>query len=249
LNSGKLLVKQVDHYKNKKKRIVIAREFINSAVSNILKNLMYYNNRGSDLENSITEITESKEKLKTVVEIDELMGVEGSIREKYYKCFDIILNQDIPFEKRTKQPPENVLNTLISFGNSLCYTTCLGEIYRTQLNPLISFLHEPGERRFSLSLDVAEIFKPLIIDRIIFKLINTKMITAKDFDENLNFCYMTDKAKKVFLKEYDEKLKTVIKHRKLNRNVSYRRLIRLDCYKLIKHILGEQEFEGFKIWW
>lgn len=249
LNSGNLLIKQVEHYKIIKKRIIIAIEFVNSAVSNMLKNLAYYNNRGKELEQLITELEKFKQLIFDCKKIDELMGIEGNIREQYYKAFNIILKQDFEFVKRTKHPPQNILNTLISFGNSLCYTTVLGEIYRTQLNPLISYLHEPGERRFSLSLDMAEIFKPLLIDRIIFKIVNNKMIQEKDFDENLNYCYMTEKARKIFLKEYDEKLSTVIKHRKLNRNVSYRRLIRLDCYKLIKHLLGEEKFEGFKIWW
>jgi CRISPR-associated protein Cas1 len=249
LNSGKLLVQQVEHYKIDKKRLILAKKIIDSAITNILKNLTYYNNRGKNLNQIISTIEETKNNMPLAKTVSELMGFEGNIRENYYKAFDIILNQDLPFEKRTKQPPLNIINTLISFGNTLCYTTVLSEIYKTQLNPLISFLHEPGERRFSLSLDLAEIFKPLLIDRIIFKLINNKMLTEKHFDQNLNYCYMTDKAKKIFLREYDEKLSTVIKHRKLNRNVSYRRLIRLDCYKLIKHILGEKEFEGFKIWW
>ena len=55
------------------------------------------------------------------------------------------------FDQRVRNPPDNAVNALISFGNSLVYTTCLTEIYRTQLSPLISFLHEPGNRRFSLA--------------------------------------------------------------------------------------------------
>lgn len=65
-------------------------------------------------------------------------------------------------------PPDNMINSLISFVNTLIYTKVLSEIYHTQLNPTISYLHEPGVRRFSLSLDIAEVFKPLIGDRLIF---------------------------------------------------------------------------------
>ncbi|HOK41679.1 MAG TPA: type I-B CRISPR-associated endonuclease Cas1b [bacterium] len=249
LNSGKLIIKQVEHYKFRKKRLFIAKEIINSSVHNILKNLSYYDNRGKDLIDIIEKIKEFKMKIKDCKIISELMGIEGNIREIYYKSFEIILKQDIEFEQRTKQPPKNILNALISFGNSLCYTTVLGEIYRTQLNPLISYLHEPGERRFSLSLDIAEIFKPLLVDRIIFKLINNRMLSENDFDINLNYCYMTEKARKIFCREYDEKLNTIIYHRKLDKNVSYRRLIRLECYKLIKHLIGEVVYDGFKIWW
>lgn len=74
--------------------------------------------------------------------------------------------------QRTKLPPSNEVNAMISFVNSMCYTLCLDMIYHTQLNPTISFLHQPGERRYSLALDLAEIFKPVLADRLIFSLLN-----------------------------------------------------------------------------
>ena len=82
-----------------------------------------------------------------------------------------------------KRPPNNPVNAMISFGNSLYYAACLSEIYRTQLNTLISYLHEPGERRVSLALDLSKVFKPILVDRTIFKLLNQKMIQLDDFDQ------------------------------------------------------------------
>ena len=64
------------------------------------------------------------------------------------------------------------IRTLVSYVNTLVYTKVLSAIYNTQLNPTVSYLHEPGSRRFSLSLDIAEIFKPIIGDRLIFSLLN-----------------------------------------------------------------------------
>ena len=81
--------------------------------------------------------------------IQELMGYEGNIRKTYYSAWPIIIDQEIKFEKRVKNPPDNMVNTLISFVNTLIYTKVLGEIYQTQLNPTVSYLHEPGDRRFS----------------------------------------------------------------------------------------------------
>jgi Uncharacterized protein predicted to be involved in DNA repair len=57
------------------------------------------------------------------------------------------------------------------------------------------------------------------------------------------------KWKKKFIKEIDQKLNTTIKHRKLKRNVSYKQLIRLECYKLIKHFLSDEVYVPFKAWW
>jgi CRISPR-associated protein Cas1 len=247
--SGKLLVKQVQAYSDPEKRINIARHFVEGSADNIRKNLQYYNARDKDLQFFIDKTEELIAKIENTSDVHELMGIEGNIRSNYYFSWNLIVNETINFEKRTKHPPTNPINALISFGNSLVYTTVLSEIYKTQLNPLISFLHEPGDRRFSLSLDIAEIFKPLLTDRIIFSLLNKNQIQEKHFSKELNQCYLSDEGRKIYLKEYDDKLKTTIQHRQLKKSVSYRHLIRLECYKLIKHILEEKEYKPFKIWW
>ena len=247
--SGKLLVQQVTTYTNPETRTIIAQKFVNGSAQNIKKNLQYYNARGKDMSPFIPKIEELAEKIKDAKDVQELMGIEGNIRSTYYTTWPLIIDEPFDFDKRQKRPPNNPLNALISFGNSLVYTSILSEIYKTQLNPLISYLHEPGERRFSLALDLAEIFKPLLADRLIFSLLNKKQLQKKHFDENLNYCYLNEQGRKIYLKEFDAKLKTTIKHRKLKKSVSYRHLMRLECYKLIKHILGEKEYEPFKIWW
>ncbi len=247
--SGKLLVEQVMHYSEDNKRLKIAKAFIEAASYNILRNVRYYNERDRDLDGTINEIKNLRNGIENAGDIKSLMGVEGSIRKVYYECWTSIIKQEVDFEKRVKRPPDNMVNTLISFVNSLIYTSCLSEIYATQLNPTVSYLHSPGERRFSLCLDISEIFKPLIGDRLIFSMLNRNMITEKDFDKDSNYFYLKDSGRKKILKEYDESMSRTIKHKELGRNVSYRHLIRLECYKLIKHLMGDKEYEGFKIWW
>jgi CRISPR-associated protein Cas1 len=167
----------------------------------------------------------------------------------YYTALDEIFPENYRIIKRSRMPPGNRMNTLISFGNSLMYTTTLSEIYNTQLNPTISFLHEPFERRFSLALDVSEIFKPIIIDRIILKLVNKNMLDDACFRGEIGDMLLSDKGKKLFLTEYNEKLSTTIKHRGLEQNVSFKRLIRLELYKLVKHCLGEKDYKPLIMWW
>jgi len=249
LQSGFLLVKQVEHYADKRRRIRIAREIVDSAGYNILKNLRYYRKRGKNVDTYIAEIEFLRREIKNTDRIQELMSIEGRIRSQYYASFNEILREGFQLIKRVKRPPDNMVNCLISFGNSLLYATTLSEIYNTQLNPTISYLHEPGERRFSLSLDLSELFKPLIVDRTIFNLINNRLIKPRHFLRELNYCYLKEEGKRRFIKEYDEKLKTTVKHKTLKRKVSYQRLIRLECYKLVKHLIGEKPYEGFKVWW
>ena len=150
---------------------------------------------------------------------------------------------------RTKQPPLNIVNSLISFGKMVCYSDCLRAIHQTQLDPTISYLHEPGERRYSLALDISEIFKPILVDRVIFKVLNKREIQESDFEQKLNGIVLKDKGKTTFLKAYEERLQETINHRTLNRSVSYKHLIKLECYKLQKHLLGIDEYKPFKMYW
>lgn len=190
LLAGRLLVRQVEHYTDYEKRIVLARKFIEAAADNIYRNLRYYNGRGKDVSVYMKEVDSLRKQIGGTTTIESLMGVEGNIRKQYYAAWNIIINQEISFEKRVMHPPDNMINSLISFVNTLIYTKVLGELYRTQLNPTISYLHEPGERRFSLSLDLAEVFKPLIGDRLIFSLLNRNQITENSFTKELNFLLM-----------------------------------------------------------
>ncbi|QEC40711.1 type I-B CRISPR-associated endonuclease Cas1b [Pseudobacter ginsenosidimutans] len=248
LLAGKMQIAQMKHYSNKTKRLTIARTFVEGATFNIIKNLRYYQSRGKDLAGLIEIIEGYCIQIQYATEIEMLMGIEGNIRQVYYTAFDTILN-DFAMNGRSKQPPKNEVNALVSFGNMMCYSLCLGQIHHTQLNPTISFLHEPGYRRYSLALDLAEIFKPILVDRVIFKVLNKKEIQAKDFDVQVNSVVLKDTARKVFVRTFEERLSETIKHRSLNRNVSYKHLVKLECYKLTKHLLEMETYKPFKAWW
>ena len=249
LLAGQMLVKQVSCHTDEKRRLEIAKKFVDGAAGNIYRNLRYYHNRGKDMQEAMDEIMYLREQIPMTTSVSELMGFEGMIHKRYYETFTNIINQPMEFEKRVKYPPDNEINTLISFVNSLIYTTVLSEIYKTQLNPTISYLHEPGVRRFSLSLDIAEIFKPLLGDRLIFSMLNKGQITEKDFTAGLNYMHLTKDASRKIAAEMDSRLSKTIRHKALKKDVSYRYLIRLECYKLIKDIIGEKPYEPFIIWW
>ena len=249
LLAGRLLVKQVEHYADHGRRMVLARKFIEAAADNIYRNLRYYNGRGKDVSGYMSEVNDLRKKIPGTESVEELMGIEGNIRKQYYAAWNVIIDQEIHFEKRVMHPPDNMINSLISFVNSMIYAKILSEIYHTQLNPTISYLHEPGARRFSLCLDVSEVFKPLIGDRLIFSLLNRKQITEDSFTKELNFLHLKKEASALIARELEERLKKTIMHKELGRQVSYQYLIRLEAYKLIKHLIGEKEYDGFKIWW
>jgi CRISPR-associated protein Cas1 len=245
-NSGYMILRQAEHYLDNKKRLDLASKFVSGAIENMLKNLKYYNRRECDLENQIKKLQEILSNLQEINNVDTLMASEGQAREEYYKAFNqIIKNPEYNYTKRTRRPPQSRLDSLLSFGNSLLYTTILSEIYKTHLDPRIGFLHTTNFRKFTLNLDVAEIFKPIIVDRIIFTLTNKNMLNSSNFMKELDGLFLNEKGRKIFVEEYEKKLRTTITHKTLKRKVSYNQMIRLELYKIEKHLIGEQTYTPY----
>jgi CRISPR-associated protein Cas1 len=250
LNSGYMILKQAEHYLNYNLRVELAKKFVFGGIENIKKILVYYQNRGKDLREFIEKINKLSETISNCNSTEELMAIEGNIREQYYYAFNKILNnKHFVFEGRSKRPPKNRLNALISFGNSFLYTVILSEIYHTHLDPRIGFLHSTNFRKFSLNLDLAEVFKPVLVDRVIFTLINKDMLKPQHFEQKLEGIVLNEKGRKIVVQQLDEKLRDTIHHKKLGRHVSYRQLIRLELYKIQKHLIGEEKYQPFIMWW
>lgn len=249
-NSGYLLLQQVAHYLDWGKRVDLARRFVFGGVQNLLHVLRYYQRRGKRLEDIIGAVERHLERIRDQQEIEQLMQVEGQARNAYYQAFDRILEDpDFEFKERSRRPPRNRVNALLSFGNSLLYTAVLAEIYRTHLDPRVGFLHATNFRRFALNLDVAEVFKPILVDRTILTVVQKRQIQAKHFDEALGGLYLKEDGRRRFLEVWEERLGSTLYHRGLKRHVSYRTLIRLELYKIEKHLLGDREYRPFRTRW
>ena len=96
-------------------------------------------------------------------------------------------------------------------------------------------------------------FDPLIVHiatRVsLDRLVETISFSDHRLMDDLNYCYLKESGRKTILKEWDARLQTTIEHRRLKRKVSYERLIRLECYKLVKHLANDEPYQGFKAWW
>ncbi len=226
--SGYLLIKQAQHHLEPSKRLYLAKAFIYGALLNISKVYDF-------------DASEFYDRLDRAKKTSEVMQIEGDFRKL---CYQILEKQTgWIFGKRTKRPPQNPLNALISFGNSLVYAKVLGEIYQTQLNPTISYLHEPSTKRFSLALDVAEVFKPLFSDCLILKLLKEeKLIEDAHFLQEMNYAYLSPEGRRIFISEFNKLLEDTLNHKKLKRKISHKTLIKLELYKLIKHLLEEETY-------
>ena len=246
--SGKLVVKQALKYQND--RMDIARAIVKGIGLNIYEVLYHY------YKHDKKEVKETTDWIKKIFlpqveqagDVKELMAYEGEVWLRFYQDFQYFLPEDFVMNKRVKRPPDNPMNALVSFGNTLLYTKTISAIYQTHLDQRISFLHEPSEGRFSLSLDLSEVFKPAIVFKTIFELVNNRRIQVeKHFVKDVNYCILNEEGRKIFIKAFEERMDSVFMHSKLKRKVSYRTALKLDCYKLIKNILEEKEFIPYSI--
>ncbi len=246
--SGKLLIKQVKAFENQ--RTDIAKAIVHGIGDNIYEILYhYYKHDKKEVKPTADWIRKDFHKcVDSAQTIAEVMSVEGEAWARFYSNFKYFLPEDFVMNKRVKRPPDNPINALISFGNTLLYTKTVSTIYRTHLDQRISFLHEPSEGRFSLSLDMCEVFKPVIVYRTIFDLVNNKRLQVeKHFEKKVNYCILNEDGRKIFIEAFEQRLETVFYHERLKRKITYRTAMKLDCYKLIKFILEGKEFVPFSI--
>lgn len=248
LISGELTVKQAKAYLEKREDI--AKLIIQGIANNIYFTLYHYYRHGKkELKEYLDWLKKEVSKLLEVAKnINQILYVEGTIWAKFYNTFQYFLPKDFVMNKRVKRPPDNPINALISFGNTLLYTKTISQIYQTHLNQEISFLHEPSEGRFSLCLDLSEVFKPIIVYKTIFDCINNKKITVeKHFIKELNYCILNEDGKKIFVQAFEDRINQTFLHNKLHRKITYKKAIKLDGYKLIKYIVENQDFKPFNM--
>lgn len=248
LISGKLVVKQAITFENK--RLDIAKAIVKGIAKNIRSILYHYYRHGTKELKGVLEFynKEVEVLLEKANDIKQVLAVEGKIWANFYMTFKYFLPSDFVINKRVKRPPDNPMNALISFGNTLLYTKTISQIYNTHLEQSISFLHGPSEARFSLSLDLSEVFKPVIVFRTIFDLVNNKKLRVeKHFEEKLNYSLLNEEGKKIFIEAFENRINQTFEHEKLNRKITYKQAIKLDGYKLIKFIMEGKEFIPFDL--
>jgi len=248
--SGKELVKQVQTYLDLEKRNLIIQRLETASARNCINVLRYYRKKGYDLDAIIDEII-SKGKalslysLKDPDFLTKILLAEARIKQSYYRYFDILLDKTgFEFKERMNHPPGNEFNALLSFGYSLLYGDILNAIERTCLVAEISFVHGHSKRgQGSLQYDIADLFKPQIIDRLALRLIRSKTITKDYFYKTNNSGYfLNEDGRKLYINEYNKILKQTIKDYRNNKTYSYKQYLIRECYGLANYISKEEDY-------
>ncbi len=235
--SGFVLLQQLRAFDDEVHRLYLAKQVTKGHFFNGANNCKRY---GVDFE-----VEPYLENLDRAKDISEVMASEGAYQKNYYQAWNSIIKNQRTFKfiKRSKRPPTDKINALISYVNTRIYNIVLSEIYKTELDPRIGFLHEPNYRALSLHLDIAEIFKPIIGDNIIFTLLNKNEITAKDFKTDAGRIRFTNEGIKKIESKIIKKMteQTTIGEQRL----TWRQVIRREVNHIKRNVVETSEYEPF----
>ena len=238
--AGKVKLKQAELLLNDTQRMAVARELVRGAAHNMLANLRYYQYRGNKA--MALPVADMQKLLATIARAQDtssLMGIEGQLHQYYYAAWPAI-HPELAFGKRVRRPPNNPVNCLLSFLNQLVYTVVRHEISKTHLEETFSLLHSPGYGRASLSLDLAEPFKPVLTDMLIFRMIQRRMVDKSWFNQHDNVCLLTEVGRRHVAEQFARRLEEQYQKR------TFRYWIYREALALEREVLGVEEYESFK---
>ena len=248
-SDGKIIVNQVNSYCSEQ-RIYIAKRIVQTEIKNVLALLKYYDKKYHLLHHIIEDINKYLIKLEEVETIEKLFLLEAQVKKVYYSSFDLIIkNPNFIFKQRSFYPPLNEINALLSYGYAILYANVLSDIDRSSLLPQISYVHSLSKQSDSLQFDLADMIKPVFIDRLILRMINRQQFNKCHFEYKENgACYLNREGIKMFLNEYEILMKKSIKIGK--RYYSYRNIITREVYNLSNYIEGKnKDYKPYVMEW
>ena len=182
-------------------------------------------------------------KIDGVMEMDELRGMEGKAAEQYFSVFnDMILNQkeDFAFVARNRRPPLDNINAVLSFAYTVLAGDCANALSGVGLDPYVGFMHGDRPGRRSLALDLMEELRPVLADRFILTLINTKAIQAVHFEKQKdNAVLLNDDGRKVFFNAWQSHKKEKITHPYLKEKIEWGLVPHVQALLLARTIRGD----------
>jgi CRISP-associated protein Cas1 len=230
---GMTLKNQILAYEGAK-RTSIAREILLSTAANIGKVLSYYSS--DSLLEKKKKIAKQAEWIEGGQDVPELMKREALMWKIYYSGFSEILKLPYPFERIQKKPKDSV-NLLLNYLNAVLYRLCLSYLLNAGLSPAISYLHSTNDRPISLPFDMAEMYKPLLVERTIFTLVNRHEVSSDDSESSGERTILTSRIRHLAIETFMEKLKSKMTDGKYY--FSYEDFLKKDCYALRRFIDGK----------
>lgn len=194
--AGEVVMRQAMAIGDARKRLDLARAFVLGSgwnALNLLKKIHYSGSahQPAELASRIQTLDGLVARCEQATDVDGLMGHEGVWRMAYYQTWGAVAT-DLAMGERVRRPPDTPINAMVSFFNQLLYASMGHQISKTHLSPLLSFLHSPARARQSLALDLAEVFRPVLVDRLIFRLVRQRQVRPHWFSQQEGVCLFSE---------------------------------------------------------
>ncbi|RUT03858.1 hypothetical protein DSM106972_047720 [Dulcicalothrix desertica PCC 7102] len=182
--------------------------------------------------------------------IDALRGYEGKGATLYFQALGSLFTGVFAFDKRTKRPPTDPINSLMSLGYTLLSQNIFSLIQAVGLHAHFGNLHVPDENHPALVSDLIEEFRAQLVDSLIAYLINSKIFTPEEFTppDEKGGVYLQPHSIKKFLKHWEEKLQSEITHPHTGYQVNFRRCIELQVWEYVACLMGEIDVYRPMVW-
>lgn len=198
--------------------------------------------RGIDaVKHAIDQIDAILTRMDVATTVTEVCGYEGAGAAQYFNAFACLLQQDLGFSSRQRRPPPDPVNSLLSFGYTLCFYNIYALICGRGLHPYVGHLHQMRDRHPALVSDLLEEFRAPIVDSLVLYLVNAKVVTAADFQLSKvdGACFLRDAARKTFLQHFEQKMSSVVMHARTGDSVDWRRAMDTQVAHMRQWICGE----------
>lgn len=227
----------------------LARAFVGAKVANsrsvLLRSLRDHPTAGGreEMGQASIALADSIKALQREPDLDATRGIEGSAARSYFQVFGHLIvsqKEDFPFRARTRRPPMDRVNALLSFIYSILTHDAASALQSAGLDPQVGFLHRYRPGRPGLALDLVEELRPFLADRLALTLINRKQVQTGGFEKReTGGVYMDEATRKTTLKAYQERKQEEITHPFLGERTTVGMLVHLQALLLARHLRGD----------
>ncbi|QSQ08589.1 CRISPR-associated endonuclease Cas1 [Koleobacter methoxysyntrophicus] len=219
----------------------MAIKFISGKIHNQIVVLRRFSrNRDRQKTEEIVEfIKKIKEKTETASSIEQIMGYEGTASKKYFEGLSLLIDREFRFNGRTRMPPRDPFNSLLSFGYTLLLYEAYTAVVNKGLHPYAGIMHKDRQGHPALASDLIEEWRPIIVDSLSFSLLEKGTFKKEDFikNEKNGGVYLDKNQTKKFIKEFEKKLRTEAGYlENIKGRMSFRRALQHQTGMLAKAI-------------
>ncbi len=232
---------QYSAHHDPQRALLAARACVRGKLENMRVMLMRANRslQENEINEAITAMRAMIQQVESASTIGSLLGIEGNGSASYFSVFGKLLRGSLTFTNRRRRPPTDAVNAMLSLGYTLLSHQVSSAIQVVGLDPYAGFLHQPRHGRPALALDLMEEFRPIIVDSVVLDIVNHRILTAQDFEEELGVVLLKSAARKTFYGKFEERLLEELQHPHFGYRTSYRRCIELQVRLFAKWLTNE----------